>query len=206
MLGCGVVCAAGRSVHAQPGASRLALLRELVETIGAAGDALKKVTAGFKELVVTGVQGYDGVQARLLHQKLVDISKDTADLLVAQSSLPPTLGHYAGRAETMRPEQRASAWRNIVNQLRNILVVVDGLLNRVKQDRSDFVLEPAYLKLQQALAARSALLSQLIAIEAPASTEELAIIAEAGQRYAVLIRELESARDEMNAYVKTLKP
>src|SRR5881275_1093651 len=62
--------------------NRISLIKELVEAIGAAGDALTKLTDSVKHLVVTGVEGYDAASARLTYSDLVKLTKAATEITI----------------------------------------------------------------------------------------------------------------------------
>src|SRR5262249_16821688 len=138
-----------------PVADRIALLKELVEAIGAAGDALKKLTDGLKHLVVTGVGGYDAAKARIVHARIVETRAMPSSLVASQFMMAKSLEEYVARAPKSDEQERQSAWSALVERMRHVLERVLELLGRVREDRSDFVLEPAYAKLVETLTARS---------------------------------------------------
>jgi hypothetical protein len=93
-------------------------------------------------------------------------------------------------------------WQSTTSVLRNILVTADSILSRLNTEKSDLVLQPAYVKLQTALQARVSLLSQLTALPPPTSKAELAELRNVLARYRLLVAQLEAARDELNEYVR----
>lgn len=187
--------------HAQPSAiaERINILKDLVEAIGAAGDAAKKLADGIKHLVVTGVEGYDAASARITYARLVDISKATTDLAVSQQVLVvETLEQYLDRPDP-------KAWPRVVDRLGSVLTQVNDVLAKVQKDKSDFVLRPAYEKLSMALRARVSLIQRLQSYPAPSSEQELKLLREANDKYIVLISQLREARDQLNEYLAQRK-
>lgn len=185
---------------------KIAILKQFVDLVGATGDAMKKITDGFKHLVVAAVQAYDATKARALHARLIEVSELATSLIIVQSTLPETLGAYAGRAHELTDAERRSTWRTVVGRTQPVLERVKTLLEKPReQNDTDFVAEPAYVKLREALEARSTLLQKLMAIDPPATPAELDVVRDAAMRYGRLIQELNAARDELNTYVKALK-
>lgn len=187
---------------AQPsGAARLVILRDLVEALGAAGDAIIKITDGFKHLVVTGVSGYNYVAAERERSRLIDISRRTANLIVNQNiRVIQSLDEYL-----QHPNPTDSDWQRVVGNINATLSSVRALLQDVQAENGDFVLEPAYLALNRTLSARSSLLQQLSSLPAPSSKEERNVLRQASDKYKVLIANAEQAIMELNAYVKSKK-
>ena len=90
----------------------------------------------------------------------------------------------------------------LVRHLNNTLIYVQELLQDVRAENSDFVLEPAYLMLNRTLTDRSSLLVQLSSLPAPTSAEEREILRYASHKYKILIANAEEAVKALNAYVK----
>ena len=69
--------------RAQAGAaSRIAILTDLVNAIGAAGEAISKLTAGFRDLVVAGKDSYKYVAAARERDRLIDLSRSVVPLKI----------------------------------------------------------------------------------------------------------------------------
>ncbi len=187
---------------AQPGAvERIAILRDLVDAIGAAGEAISKLTAGFKDLVVTSAAGYKHVSAERERSHLIDISRRTGNLIVMQNvQVVQSLDEYV---EIKHPSDED--WRQVVGNVNSTLTTVRALLSDVQSEKSDFVLEPAFATLNRTLAGRVSLLQQLSQMGPPTTQGERKLLAQASEKYKVLIANAEQAVVELNAYVKARK-
>jgi hypothetical protein len=183
----------------------ISVLKDLVEAIGAAGDAIKHLTDGFAYLISSGVSGYDQAKARIVYDHLMDISVVATSLHIFQGTMPGGLIDYADRAPITNEAARKARWNEVVIQMKEILNSVLSLLERIERDRSDFVLQPAYVKLIETLRARSSLLQKLIDMEPPNTSEEIALIKKSAIHYRALIERLEVARDELNNYLLGIK-
>lgn len=179
-------------------ASRIALLNELVKTIGAAGEAMTKLTEGFRTLVVAGKDSYNYVAAEREKARLIEISRRTARLISTQNA---TVIHSIGQYLARRIKTQ-SDWEQVAQNFASTLQTVQALLADVQKEDGSFVLEPAYLALNQALSGREQILTELLTMPAPISKEELALLSEANERYKVLVQNAEKALTELNAYVK----
>lgn len=179
--------------------------KDLVEAVGAAGDAVAKITDGIKHLMAAGVDGYDAVSARIVYRKLVKASAQYQELVAKQIE---TVGRwkYADIVDTLCDRNMGDEWKIVPAGASRLLDQVSDLLTEFRRDRSDFVLEPAYAKIRELLGARVPLLEQLASMDPPSSPEEVQMVRDIAERYDVLVEELRRARDEMNAYIKTLKP
>jgi hypothetical protein len=174
------------------------VLRELVEALGAAGEAISKLTVGFKDLVVTGAAGYNYVAAARERDRLIDISRRTANLITSQNiRVVQGLDDYLA---LKNPSERD--WAQMVGSVGTTLSSVRVLLADVQSEKGEFVLEPAFLTLNKTLAARSSLLQKLAAMPAPDTEEERKLLLQASAKYKVLIANAEQAVGELNAYVK----
>lgn len=188
---------AAPSCWAQAGA-RIALFHELVESLGVAGDAIAKLTDGFKHLIVTGAAGYSYVAAGRERDHLVDISRRTQNLVASQSvQVVQSMDDYLAL-----PDPRPSDWDQVRKNLDAVLASVGALLSDVQREKSDFVLESAYLKLNKALKTRALVLERFANLPPPASPEERAAVRQASEKYKTLITNTEQAVQELNTYLR----
>ncbi|CAE6789531.1 hypothetical protein R70006_04779 [Paraburkholderia domus] len=181
------------------------LFKDLIDAVGAGGDAVGKIADGIKHAVVTGVGGYDAVKARRAVARLVDFSARVSLLHVACNDTAYSLREYSRHRRTRYAQDPAGAWTVVLQEIDLVLGHASELADDMGKERSDFVLEPAYAKLQDALAARQRLLGELCRMPPPASPEELRLVNELGDRYDALIRQLMRAGRELSAYIKCLK-
>lgn len=187
-------------VYAQASAtSRIAILTDLVNAIGAAGQAISKLTAGFKDLVVAGRDTYDYVSAKRERNRLIDISRRTTNLISTQNILVVgSLDEYLGMHEPNDMD-----WARVIQNVGTTLSSVRELLRDVQHEDGSFVLESAFGTLNETLSSRSALLSQLAAMPAPKSKDEIMLLQKASAKYKVLIANAKQAIGELNSYVKS---
>ncbi|MGF6633498.1 hypothetical protein [Paraburkholderia sp. MM6662-R1] len=186
------------------------LFKDLVDAVGAAGDAISKVTDGVAHMISTGVKGYDAARARIVYAKLLKASAQYEDLMAFQTPMTLDLRNLAesaehGAGERLDEKKLADRWNLVAADASQILLQVSELLDEIRRDRSDFVLEPAYAKIRQLLSARVSLLEQLVSMGPPTSPEEATLVRNVEIRYDMLIYELALARDGMNTYLKSLK-
>lgn len=182
-------------------AIRLAILTDLVKAIGAAGDAISKLTEGFKTLVVAGNDSYNYIAAERERARLIDISRRTAQLIATRNVL--VIESIAQYLEA--PKRRQEDWSRVVVHVDDTLNSVKLLLSDVQQEDGSFILEPAYLTLNEVLSGRVRLLDQLAAMRAPESREELALLSAANEKYKTLVARATVAVTELNTYVKGKK-
>ena len=181
--------------------SRIAILTDLVNAIGAAGDAISKLTAGFKTLVVAGKDSYEYVAAERERSRLIVISRRTAHLIVSQNaSVVESIDDYLTLSN---PDQQD--WSRVIGNLESTLKSVQALLTDVQHEDGSFVLEPAYLSLNKLLSSRASILSNLASMPVPKSKQELKLLRVASGKYKILIARAEEAVKQLNSYVKGKK-
>lgn len=183
----------------------LSVLKDLADAIGSAGDAVAKIADGIKHLVVTGVEGYDATKDRISRLRILDASVRATRLSISQIAMHDELESFVIRQEQQDDQDRTAEWQAVLDATDPVLEEVLTLVDCLDKERSDFVLEPAYVQLRESLAARQRLLAELRRMPPPASPEEVRLARKVSERYDVLIREVRRARDEMNTYIKSLK-
>jgi hypothetical protein len=188
--------------RAQAGAAaKIAILTDLVSAIGAAGEAISKLTAGFKDLVVAGKDSYKYVAAARERDRLIDLSRRTTNLIAAQNiRVVESLDQYLAERNPTQDD-----WAKVVRNIEATLGSVQKLLADVQAEDGSFVLEPAFLTLNQTLSSRASLLTQLAAMPAPSSKKELSILRQASEKYKLLIANAREAVTQLNAYIKSAK-
>lgn len=188
--------------RAQAGvAVRIAILTDLVKAIGAAGEAISKLTDGFKTLVVAGNDSYKYVAAERERSRLIDISRRTAQLIARQNvAVIESIDQYLAS-----PRRTQQDWTRVILNVEATLSAVQLLLKDVQEEDGSFVLEPAYLTLNQVLSGRVRLLGRLAAMPPPESSDELELLRQANEKYKVLVARAIEAVGQLNAYVKTKK-
>ncbi|MBB1075764.1 hypothetical protein HUU62_15245 [Rhodoferax sp. 4810] len=188
--------------RAQLGAvARIAILTDLVKAIGAAGEAVSKLTAGFKDLVVAGNDSYKYVAAARERDRLINLSRRTTNLLVSPNMrVVASLDNYLAVANPTQGD-----WEQVVFNLESTLGTVRELLIDVQAEDGNFVLEPAFLTLNQTLSSRALVLSRLSTMPAPSTPEELALLQKASAEYKLLIANAREAVSQLNVYIKNSK-
>lgn len=186
-----------------PVVARVALITELAKLLASTGEAITKLTEGIKSLVLTGKAGYDYIAAQKARTALVDISRETARLLVGGNKRAATsLKRYLSLPSSERTEL---AWSDTVRILSDTLDQVRELLSNVRSVRSDFVLEPTYISLTEALESRSSVLQQLAQLSPPRGSREIAALRKVHREYLTLIAKTKQAVLQLNEYIKRQK-
>jgi hypothetical protein len=179
--------------------SRLNVYKDAIDAIGAAGDAIAKLTDGVKHLVVTGAQGYDYVAAKRDHDRLRDISARATDLAYSHNAV--VISSIDAYLALKHPTP--GDWHVITEGTQRVIDSVKVLLDDVRNERSDFVLEDAYGKLAGSLQSRGLLLGKLAKLPAPKTAQERAALRQLNAKYKVLLANFEAAIAELNLYLKT---
>lgn len=177
--------------------SKIAILKDLVEAIGAAGDAIASLTDGVAHLVVTGSDAWSYVSAKRERNRLLDISSRTVDLIAQKNVRVVTAIENYLSIQNPTSDQ----WRTVTAALNRTLSDVLNLLEDVRSERGDFVLQPAYLTLHTSLNSRASALQQLSTLPPPTSTEERELLRQANEKYKVLISNATKALVELNKYI-----
>jgi hypothetical protein len=179
-------------------AARLAVLTELLNVVGAAGDAMKKLAQGFEQLGKEALHLYDVVAARRQREQLLDISRRTALLITTHNAaVVAGIARYLGETR-----HEKSDWLEVVGELRSTLTEVSNLFKDVKANTSKFISEPAYETLLAALYGRENVLTKLVSLPAPNTPQELHLLADINDKYQDLIAASDDALSALNKYIK----
>jgi hypothetical protein len=194
-----VAGAQSAAVGVEPASPTTILIRGIIETVGAAGDAIGKLTEGVRKLIIAGDAGWQTLSVRRTHASLIELSAALTGLAARQRvGAIPALEQYIRQPS-------ATSWPTVTGELSDVLNQVNNVLTQLNKDRSDLVLQPAFAKLQNTLQARASLLSQLQGAAPPLTKAELAELRGLLEKYRVLVAQLEAARDEVNEYARSKK-
>lgn len=121
------------------------VLKDLVEAVGAAGDAIAKLADGIGHLIATGVKGYDAARARKVYKGLKEASADYVVLSSTQVPMRDALLEYGDRMrrvshENLSERRLSNEWKIVAGEASRLLEQVSHLLIEIRRDRSDFVL------------------------------------------------------------------
>jgi hypothetical protein len=191
-------------------------LKGLGNAIDAAADALGKLADSLAHAVSLGDKGYSVVRARVIKSTLKDIDARLTDLAqTTQSALVQNMHGYVelarrmiqatgGSRETLRAELRSS-WKPVVDGIRDVLTKTKNLLNELRQDRSDFVLEDARGALLSALDAKVGLLDTLRFGEFPEDLEQINQLRIVADKFDVLRHKTIEALTQMSKYIAKIE-
>lgn len=191
------------TVRANPSVAAIAAVVVLVAN---AGDALSKISKGFRDLITAGSDAYSFSAAVRERDRLKLLSKDLRELTQGSNvMLVQSIDYYIAMARRKRPEPEVeAAWTLVASHVDQTLISVTRLLEDVKQEKGDFVLMPAYESLLATLTSRSITLGRLKSIDAPTSKEELAQLELLSEKYRIFIANAREATNQLNEYIRTV--
>lgn len=182
-----------------PLSDRIKILTEIVEAIGAAGDAIAKLANGVAAAVQKGAEGVDAIVTRLNRSDMRKLMARTAWIEGEQRTLViDALDTYVADRRAGRPAD----WSRTQQNMRDVLTTVKALIPDVKGIRNDFVNEPAYARLVQVLSGRVSILTRLASLPEPQSEEELKLVEQAAAKYLELHMELRKLNVAIAEYNK----
>jgi hypothetical protein len=182
--------------------TNVATLREAAEAVGAASDAIEGLTDGIKHLVNTGAADYNYEAAKRERARLISLSaRGRMMAQVSQRRVVESIDSY-----TRLKHPTPADWEKVRGDVIKALKGVSALLEDVKQERSDFVLEKAYNTLSYTLSARERLLEKLSSLDPPTTPEERQALQELNDNYKRLLKNFHKAIDQLNLYIKQKKP
>jgi hypothetical protein len=172
-----------------------------LDLMGAAGDAMVKLTDGFKHMVTTGYSGYNHISAKRTHKRLVSLSARATQIQYhQQSTFVYSIDDYLS-IDIPTPLH----WTRVVRGIKEVLKKLTKILDDVHKERSDFVLENAYAKLTESLAARLGLLAKLSKMPPPKSEDEKESLRKIQEEYKRLLNNFREAIEQLNLYLKYAK-
>lgn len=171
---------------------KIAALEQTVLLLGSLGDSLAKMVQSLRG----GIGKVDAAASENTYIRLRNLSAMLSELAGGQrGSLLRLIDYYLSK-----PNE--ALWYEINSDLATILPEVHNILERLRSERSDFVLETPYRDLFEVLMARSGTIKRLIKLPPPKSEEELALLRQMRSQYIILVDNLEKATLALNAYLK----
>jgi len=178
--------------------SRAKMLKNLSLAMGGLALAIKAVAEGIASLGKTADSGWSELSARRTRQRLTDISARAAVLASENQSI--VINGIDGYLEKSKPT--VADWLALTQPLNAVVSDLKVLLDELREERSDFIAEPAYAILVQALDPAQLYLSQLQTLPPPTTAEEREALLEIKAKYKILLENLQSAVRELNAYIR----
>jgi hypothetical protein len=181
--------------------TELVLYKEIVGLLGATGDAIIKITDGIKHLIVTGVSGYNHIAADRERKRLIRMSAVATDLASThQAIVVRSIDEYLDSSEPTIFD-----WIAVKEGVSGVLEEIRDLLDDVREERSEFVLESAYERLLRSLGIRSSFLEGLSRVPPPTTEEERDALREINNEYKRLLKAFSEAIEQLNLYLKSKK-
>lgn len=190
----------------------LAALGVLVKVIGEAGDALSKVTKGISDLVNAGNDSYNYLSAKRDRERLIKLSGNLQKLVAgSNAAFIDYLQLYISRLTRYYQDNESGApsvstmrpiWDGLLNQAHTNLEIVHAILTDLNAEKSDFVLKPAYLGLQEVLHSRTSVLLEMKSMPPPVSKEELRMLMVLRENYKKLRMRTFDLIGELNRYLE----
>jgi len=176
--------------------SKIEILTEVAKALGDLGESIVKITDGIKHMVVTGEEGVSYVLAKKTKSDLMELSAQSTQFAVTLNiQVTESIDDYLLNPNPVD-------WPFVQQKLKNVLMRGSELLDEWKKERSDFIVEPAYARLIEALNSRVSILQRLSSMEAPITKEELDALKEVNTRYKNLVAQFRKAIEELNTYIK----
>lgn len=180
---------------------RISILTEIITAIGAAGKAISDLTAGIRNLIIAGNEGYSYIAAEREESRLNDIIRRTGNLIAFHNTaMVASLDEYL---YTRNPTE--DDWNVVARNVESTLTSVNELLEDVQNENGSFVNQNSSLTLKETLASRSAILGKLSTMKPPFSKDERAMLAKISIEYRVLISNARMAVEELNIYMTYIR-
>ncbi len=178
--------------------ARLNIYRQVIDAIEAAGDAIAHFTIGIKQAVATGSDLYDVVSAERELTRLKNISERATYLgSVSQQKVVRSIDEYLRKSSPTRQD-----WQTVKDGIQYVVNDVRFLLDDVRKERGDLVLEDAYQKLVTTLNTRTEVLNSLSELPPPTSKAEFDAVSQINKKYKRLLVEFRESIKHLNLYIK----
>jgi hypothetical protein len=191
-------------------------LKGLGDAIDAAAGALGKLADSVAHIVSLGDRGWSVASARSARERLKDMDARLADLArTKQSVLVDNMRLYVELGERMIQASGAAkdsllselegSWRLVIDGISQVLTMTNGLMDELRADRSDFVLESARGTLIDALQSKIGLLDKLKFDANPQGPDEIAELKNVSENFDTLRLKTIAAVDAMSDYIKKIE-
>lgn len=185
-------------------ASVLLNLQDLAKSVDAASDALVHLARAMAEVIKVGGILFSNADAALSLRRLKDIDAKLNFLTeVPNSNLVNDLSTYLAQARDKSfASNQQDLWMRVIVDVQNTLRPTADLLESIKNERSDFVLEDDYNALLNALSAKIGVLSQLSGSAPPRSAGELGAVEALAKKFDQLRTATRKATKVLSGYIK----
>jgi hypothetical protein len=181
-----------------PPATRTEMLKNLSLALGAAAGAVTAITNGVTSLSKTAESGWSELSAWRTRTRLIDISARATQLANEnQSTVINRIDDYLNKNNPT-----VADWLAVTQPLSSVISDVKDLLDELRDERSVFISEPAYITLMQTLDPGQLDLSKLQTLPPPTTAAEREELLEIRTKYKILLEKFQAAVQELNTYIK----
>jgi hypothetical protein len=178
-------------------------LKELAGVFGAMADAIAKFGDSIAHLVQLGASGWDALSARMRSRQILDMYQRLVLYRGDQAMAAYQLGRYITEWKATRSKGSSSAeWSLFTSRIAQLVREVANLLEGVRSEKSDFVLEDAYQTLISTLNFRMVLFERLEKSKPPTTSQEIEAYEQMAAEWERLRAELLSAINALSAYIE----
>jgi hypothetical protein len=179
-------------------------LRKLADALAALADCIAKFGDSIAHLVQLGAKGWDAASARVTRNRLYRLQRELIALHGPQSVAYDALQDYirvAARSPLDAPLLRRE-WQIVLSLLRPLTFEVYDLVEALRNESSEFVLEKSYNVLLSTLQMRSKIFEDLMNREPPCAGEELSELKKIDKAWSRLRSQFFSAMDQSSEYLR----
>ena len=167
-------------------------------------DAIAKLGDSIAHLVRLSAQGWDAASARRTEARLIEMRKQLVTFKRSQGVVALSFEDYIARIEQGR-QPRQLDWKSVTSRLLPLMSEVRSLIDELRSEKSNFVLEDAYERLHDSLDARLTLFEKLRVGDAPRTPEQIEALRRIVAEWERLREELARASDALANYLRGTK-
>lgn len=181
-------------------------LEKLGGVLKDAADALAKFGDAIAHLVGLSSHAWDQISARRARARLTEIYVATRELVERQGVILNQFSDIADHLPTNSRRENFTAkqsdWEQATTALLPVVRVVKEVLEDVRNERSDFVLEEAYDTLRVTLDERMTLFDKLRQSEIPSTAAQQAALKKAVYQWRRLLQALRDSSEALRQYLR----
>lgn len=217
---CIVMQPVGKPAWAEQSASvTISVLRDLVDILKISGEAIANIGDGVAHVAKLAESGYNTVKAKQDQERLKDIYTRLGEVsTISNDIVIGDLDRYVSMYDRYKELTRGlpysslpsismsrmmeKSWRQTTRNISQTLPKIRALLDDVKAERSDFIIEQPYLELLGTLSSRENILQSIADLPQPQTDEEIELIRQAAAEYRILKENLRRTLDAISEYLK----
>jgi hypothetical protein len=175
----------------------ISVFKDLGEVLKAASEAIGEFIKAITSAASSATQAYNDLAARRERRDLVNLSARLTNLgSEFNNPVVRSIEEYIAQEQPTILD-----WQAVQHGFQGAIEEVASILTNVKNERSEFVLHPAYAQLSAGLHTRAQLLEKLAHMEPPTEPEELQALNTIREQYNLLITQLREAVRALNTYL-----